>query len=635
MLLFPAGLFRAIREREDGARDAAARLWSDKSHSRPSNAIAAPLGPQRRKHRSARAFSCAEGESACARRIEALVSKWAVADLSELRDKPADLKAPVVVGVEQTLDVPDDSMVMPSKAPACSLDVPPQGVRRAKTLYSLPPLHAIFNGQNGGLAKAGLVSDLKLKRTTAKGECDEDLAGISKPKKKLAVQINFTSHCHNVSREVVSIASNLLSWRSISSGRPDVWWLDGNSSANFALFGTLLDLSTIPPSPSATGHAAASGRQRINFFPGMCNLCHKRTLALLLERMKAFYPNEFSFSPRTYMLPEQLSEIKDELAKGTTKTFILKPDNRSLGKGIKLVRCVADIVTKEQQRYMIQRYIAKPLLIDDTKFDLRIYVLITSVEPLRVYIYDEGLARFCTQSYSAPNRANMMDVTMHLTNYALNKKSENFVYADSESEGSKRSLSSVLADLAARGHDTAAVSTSIDRMVAMTCIALLPSIWYNYRTIFPSFKVLPTASFQLLGFDVMLDCKLRPWLLEINNNPSLNLDLPIDRRIKSELIRDMFHIVDPTLVDPASAATEAEREMARAAETKFNRCFPKDNEYGLSGARARAHTRKHSHVYTGTTTSSSVARLCATTCAISTHFTQARAGRRARLCSKA
>ena len=47
---------------------------------------------------------------------------------------------------------------------------------------------------------------------------------------------------------------------------------------------------------------------------------------------------------------------------------------------------MADIVTKEQQRYMIQRYIAKPLLIDDTKFDLRIYVLITSVEPLRVYM---------------------------------------------------------------------------------------------------------------------------------------------------------------------------------------------------------------------------------------------------------
>jgi hypothetical protein len=96
-----------------------------------------------------------------------------------------------------------------------------------------------------------------------------------------------------------------------------VWWLDGNSSANFALFGTLLDSSVTPSSPSAG--SAAMPRQRINFFPGMCNLCHKRTLALLLERMKAFYPNEFAFSPRTYMLPEQLSEIKEELAKGTCR----------------------------------------------------------------------------------------------------------------------------------------------------------------------------------------------------------------------------------------------------------------------------------------------------------------------------
>ena len=372
MLLFPAGLFRAIREREEGSRDA--KSWSDKSHGRPSNVVT-PLGPQRRKYRSACATSLVEGGSACARRIDALVSKWADQDLSELRDKPAaDVKAPEVAAAEQALDTPGSSLAVQPAAPAHSLDMPQQGMRRAKTLYSLPPLHAIFNGgQNGALDKASVVSYLRIKRSAAvKGECDDDQGGLSKPKKKLAVQINFSSHCHNVSREVVSIASNLLSWRSVSSGRPDVWWLDGNSSANFALFGTLLDSSVTPSSPSAG--SAAMPRQRINFFPGMCNLCHKRTLALLLERMKAFYPNEFAFSPRTYMLPEQLSEIKEELAKGTcrancvletfesavvsmwtarvrafesvqcvlqtgtTKTFILKPDNRSLGKGIKLVR---------------------------------------------------------------------------------------------------------------------------------------------------------------------------------------------------------------------------------------------------------------------------------------------------------
>ena len=36
-------------------------------------------------------------------------------------------------------------------------------------------------------------------------------------------------------------------------------------------------------------------------------------------------------------------------------------------------------------------------------------------------------------------------------------------------------------------------------------------------------------AWQLLGFDVLLDWKLRPWLLEINNSPSLNLDTPVDQ----------------------------------------------------------------------------------------------------------
>jgi tubulin polyglutamylase TTLL6/13 len=67
------------------------------------------------------------------------------------------------------------------------------------------------------------------------------------------------------------------------------------------------------------------------------------------------------------------------------------------GKGIFLTRNCDWVVQGEH--YVAQRYLHKPYLIDGLKFDLRIYVLVTGVNPLRCFIYKEGLARFATEPY--------------------------------------------------------------------------------------------------------------------------------------------------------------------------------------------------------------------------------------------
>ena len=47
------------------------------------------------------------------------------------------------------------------------------------------------------------------------------------------------------------------------------------------------------------------------------------------------------------------------------------------------------------------RYLHKPYLISGSKFDLRIYVYVTSYDPLRIYLFSDGLVRFASCKYVA------------------------------------------------------------------------------------------------------------------------------------------------------------------------------------------------------------------------------------------
>ena len=79
--------------------------------------------------------------------------------------------------------------------------------------------------------------------------------------------------------------------------------------------------------------------------------------------------------------------------------WIVKPSCSSQGKGIIITNKFSEVAQRKDQSMIASHYVSNPLLIDGLKFDLRIYVLIYGVNPLRVYVYDEGLARFATQKY--------------------------------------------------------------------------------------------------------------------------------------------------------------------------------------------------------------------------------------------
>lgn len=126
---------------------------------------------------------------------------------------------------------------------------------------------------------------------------------------------------------------------------------------------------------------------------------------------------------------------------------------------------------------------------DDLKYDLRIYVLVNGVNPLRVYIHEEGLARFCTEPYKKPTARNMDNLFMHLTNYAINKLSDAYQQGEESSgddeSGHKRSLTAIMNILEACGADKDKLMREIKDIIVKTMATAQPYIAHLYRSCQP------------------------------------------------------------------------------------------------------------------------------------------------------
>lgn len=91
-------------------------------------------------------------------------------------------------------------------------------------------------------------------------------------------------------------------------------------------------------------------------------------------------------------------------------------------------------------------------------------MLVAGCDPLRIYVYREGLARLATEEYIPPNNRNLQDMCMHLTNYAINKNSPNFIFNNDQndfSQGHKRSYTYLLNYLKEMGEDVEKLQNEI------------------------------------------------------------------------------------------------------------------------------------------------------------------------------
>eukprot|EP00826_Nyctotherus_ovalis_P008383 TRINITY_DN12169_c0_g1_i2.p1 TRINITY_DN12169_c0_g1~~TRINITY_DN12169_c0_g1_i2.p1 ORF type:complete len:454 (+),score=85.57 TRINITY_DN12169_c0_g1_i2:235-1596(+) len=184
------------------------------------------------------------------------------------------------------------------------------------------------------------------------------------------------------------------------------------------------------------------------------------------------------------------------------------------------------------------------------KFDLRIYVLVYGCDPYRIYMYKEGLARLATEKYTIPKNANIKNAYMHLTNYAINKNNECFEFnmgEDKSEVGHKRSLEFLWLYITQQGGNAEDVKEKIKRCIVKVFCSVQPLLAHIYKSCQPN-DFANNKCFEILGFDILLDHKLKPWLLEVNQAPSFKTDTPLDKKVKTELLVDTFRLIR---LDPA------------------------------------------------------------------------------------
>jgi len=93
------------------------------------------------------------------------------------------------------------------------------------------------------------------------------------------------------------------------------------------------------------------------------------------------------------------------------------------------------------------------------------------------------------------------------------------------------------------GFDSARVVHDIKATIIKTICAVQPQLAHTYRSSQPD-DTENSMCFEILGFDVFLDDKLKPWILEVNHSPSFSTDSPLDFKIKKNLITDVIRLLN-------------------------------------------------------------------------------------------
>jgi len=162
--------------------------------------------------------------------------------------------------------------------------------------------------------------------------------------------------------------------------------------------------------------------QKFNHFTSTKEISRKELLYINYDVMNKLFPDDYNYIPKTYTY-KNFKELIKNYNISKDNLWLVKPDFGHSGKGIHFLKNINDV----KEGDIVTKYISNPLLINKKKFDFRIYILVTGHDPLKAYIFNEGLVRISSEEYDL-DLNDLNNLFKHLTNTSINKKKKNYKY---------------------------------------------------------------------------------------------------------------------------------------------------------------------------------------------------------------
>ncbi|CAK59037.1 unnamed protein product (macronuclear) [Paramecium tetraurelia] len=238
------------------------------------------------------------------------------------------------------------------------------------------------------------------------------------------------------------------------------------------------------------------------------------------------------YVPQIKELLKQLNKNPQNSLQGTRNIWIVKPEYSSRGRGI---RCLDDIyqildnVNKETMNYVAMKYIENPLIIKNRKFDIRQWILVTELVPLKIYFYNECYVRFSAEEFDIDQFQNRF---AHLTNNAIAKYSQKF--HKSEIKGNMWTQDDFQQYLIEEfGWDVFGekIQPKFKEIVINSLRCCSDQLKNRKR------------SFEVYGYDFMIDDQFNSWLIEVNMSPSSDTTTPVTAQIIPKMLEDIVKVV--------------------------------------------------------------------------------------------